>query len=438
MRFLSLLTVFVLCLYAAPSQAQTVIRDEEIERDLKTLSAPLIRAAGLDEDTVRFILIEDPAVNAFVMGGQNVFLHTGLILETRNAEELAAVIAHELGHIAASHLARGAQAADSSSAQAILGLLLGGAVALASGDGSALIAGAEAGRWSMIQNMLGHTRTIEWSADQAGIRFLREAGYPLKGAADFMQRLSLREGYGTMPVEGYWRTHPYMRERAETLTHDLLTTPDKGTSIPDAAQLGYRMSRAKLIGYLEPQALDYDIQLQSDETAKAYAMAIAAYRRGDITKALATSRKLLEDISPPRSAYLHELIGQILFEDGQADKAVDSYKQAVQIVPDSGLLRLALSHALIERGHKGDYNEALGHLKLAGQLEPRLARRWQLLAIVYGRLGMNTDARLAQAELALSRGNIASARQLAEQIRSSDSASQTQKRRAKDILSALD
>lgn len=60
---------------AAHAQGHTIIRDAEIERTLKSWTAPVMRAAGLDPNAVRLILVQSPDVNAFVAGGQTSFLY---------------------------------------------------------------------------------------------------------------------------------------------------------------------------------------------------------------------------------------------------------------------------------------------------------------------------------------------------------------------------
>ena len=61
------------------ANAQSILRDAETERLLKDLANPLIDAAGLDRRSVQIILINDPSINAFVAGGQAIYIHSGLI-----------------------------------------------------------------------------------------------------------------------------------------------------------------------------------------------------------------------------------------------------------------------------------------------------------------------------------------------------------------------
>lgn len=88
--------------------AQSLIRDTEIEHVMRGYADPIIEAAGLDPNDVDFYLVADPQINAFVTGGQNIFMHTGMIVEAGTPNQLKGVIAHETGHITGAHLARSA------------------------------------------------------------------------------------------------------------------------------------------------------------------------------------------------------------------------------------------------------------------------------------------------------------------------------------------
>ena len=103
-------TVATACVLAvathASSLAQSLIRDTEIEHMLRDYSDPILEAAGLRPADVDLYIVADPTLNAFVTGGQNIFLHTGIILESETPNQLKGVIAHEAGHISGAHLAR--------------------------------------------------------------------------------------------------------------------------------------------------------------------------------------------------------------------------------------------------------------------------------------------------------------------------------------------
>src|SRR5688500_833237 len=81
---------------AQPAAAQSILRDAETEALLRDISRPIIEAAQLDPRNVEIVLISDRSINAFVAGGQIVYLHSALITSADNANEVQGVIAHEL------------------------------------------------------------------------------------------------------------------------------------------------------------------------------------------------------------------------------------------------------------------------------------------------------------------------------------------------------
>ena len=127
-QFLMALMLGAVTLMGGRADAYTLIRDAEIERTLRAMSVPIFRAAGLPPETIKIYIIRHDALNAFVAGGQNIFLHTGLLTELKTVEELLGVIAHEAGHLAGGHQARRAMQLRNARGPALLGVLVGIAV----------------------------------------------------------------------------------------------------------------------------------------------------------------------------------------------------------------------------------------------------------------------------------------------------------------------
>ena len=75
------------------------IRDGEIEELIDDYTRPLLIAAGLNPAAVGLTVVNDRALNAYVTMGQNIFIHTGLILESDSPNMVIGVMAHEIGHI---------------------------------------------------------------------------------------------------------------------------------------------------------------------------------------------------------------------------------------------------------------------------------------------------------------------------------------------------
>ncbi len=146
----------VVGLWANPAPAQKVplIRDAEIEHTIRAFSTPLWQAGGLAPDSIRIILVNDDSLNAFVAGGQNLFINTGLLMRSENASQVIGVIAHESGHIAGGHLSRIGDAIDNVGYTSLLSLLLGGGAAILTGRGDVGAAVMQGAQQAGVRNFL--------------------------------------------------------------------------------------------------------------------------------------------------------------------------------------------------------------------------------------------------------------------------------------------
>ncbi|MEP1029399.1 MAG: M48 family metalloprotease, partial [Alphaproteobacteria bacterium] len=131
--FLIIIFGIGLCFWSTASLAQrlSMIRDVEIENIIQEYATPVFEAAGLNPKSIKTYLVNDHRLNAFVAGGQNMFLNTGLLLQADTPGQVIGVIAHETGHIAGGHLARTHEALSRTAAAQILSMILGGAAVIA-------------------------------------------------------------------------------------------------------------------------------------------------------------------------------------------------------------------------------------------------------------------------------------------------------------------
>lgn len=387
----------------AQSKAPRLIRDAEIENTIRAYATPLFQAAGLSASDINIYLINDSSLNAFVAGGQNLFLYTGLLMRSQNANQVIGVIAHETGHIAGGHLARFQGQMRNASIIAILAMIAGvGAAAAGGGD---LAAGIITGGQAVATNqVLGYSRAQESAADQAGLSFLDATGQSAQGLADFFRILEGQEYLNVGRQDPYMRTHPLTRERVEVVENHIQNS--RFTNQPEPANFDemHRRMLAKLTGFLSAPSATLARYKDGDTSIAArYARAIAYYRIPDLPKALPLIDGLIKD--EPDNAYFYELKGQMLFENGRLEEAIAPYRKAVELQPNDAPLRVDLARAMIERNDPALNKEAIVHLQRATRREPVNAFAWSQLAIAYGRdnqLGMSS---LAQAEAALARNN---------------------------------
>jgi len=412
LTFLSL-CVLTIC-FTGQAEAQTIIRDTEIESYMGQWFAPIFEADGKSPEQVDIVLVQDSSINAFVAGGANIFFFTGLIEETDNAGELIGVMAHELGHISAGHLIRGRDAMEQASYESLLGMILGVGAALATGEGAA--AGAlTTGTSSMAQRrFLATARVYESSADQAALSTMEKAGINPSGLLTFMEKLESEEYLPVSQQSEYVRTHPLTRNRVEALKAGVERSPLKDKPLPKEWADQHARMKAKLIGFIRPQQVEWEYDVRDKSIPARYARAVAYYRENKVDQALNAIDGLIQ--SEPDNPYFHELKGQMLVDFGRLEQALPSYKKAISLKPDSGLMLTALAHAEIELA--GDNPEklkpAINRLQKAQRLEPRSARINRLLATAHGRMGDDAMARLYLAEEALLQRKYDYARRQAE------------------------
>ncbi len=388
------LAVFV---SAAPAVAQTLIRDAEIEADLRRIADPIFLSAGLDPSSVRVFIVNDPSLNAFVAGGQNMFINTGLIQSAQTPEQLAGVIAHETGHISGGHLSRLQDAVGDANTQAIIGALLG-AAAIAAGApqvGTAVIAG---GATVAERSLLKFSRGQEQAADQAAIRYLESESLPPTGLYEFFKILETQNLRINREGPEYLRTHPLTRDRINFLGASVESSPYRGQAMPPEQHTAHARAVAKLDGFLgEP--MDVLARRNGDSFEDRYARAVALFRRGDTDRSLEIVTALIAE--EPENPHLYELEGQILFESGRIAESVPAYREAVRGVPDSALVRFGLARALLEMPDRESIAEAAALLREVVRVEPSNPTAWRFLGVAEGRLGHEGRASLALAEQAV-------------------------------------
>lgn len=419
MKLRFLLTLFILLLptvSAAQTGGMVLVRDTEIEDYLKTWSAPLIKAAGLGQNNVRFILVQSPDLNAFVAGGPNIFIYTGLIERTKTPNELLGVIAHELGHIAGGHLVRTRDAVENASFEAILGAVLGMGVAAITGSGEAAAATALLGQSVGRSSFLHFSRTQESSADQAGLKFLEASNMSSEGLISFFKILEDQELLPPSQQNAYVRTHPLTRDRITTLEARLMQNGDTGAKDTPLMLQQHALMRAKLVGFTKPQQVDAIYAANDNSMAARYAHAVAAYRKDNTARAISLMDSLLQD--DPANPYFKEQQAQILFAAGKVVESASLYRAALKGLPHSPFIRTDLAQALLskENAPAKDLQEAVTLLNRAKVDEPRMTRIYRLLATAHGRLGQDSLAKLNLAEEAFLRGDKERAETLANQL----------------------
>jgi predicted Zn-dependent protease len=403
-----LCTALVLCTALAPSvRAQddsiNFLRDAEMEHTLHVWMTPIWKAAGLDPDAVHVYVINDPTLNSFVAGGQNIFLNSGTIMKAQSPNQLIGVMAHETGHIAGGHLARKTQIMKNAMIESVIGMVLGGAAsAMGHGNsgGAGVLAGADVGQRAFLQNSV----TIEASADQAALRFLDRTHQSAKGLLQFFEILEQEEFLTAQHQDPYLIDHPLTEERINYVREHVAQSPYSNVPDPPEWVAQFNLMKAKLGAFLgAPSQVLASYQPNDNSEPARYARAIAYYRIPDLKNAIPTIDGLIKDY--PNNPYYNELKGQMLFENGRVADAVAPYQRAVQLAPNEPLLNIELAQVQLETNDPKYLAAAKTELSNAIQGESDNPDAWRSMAIVYGRSGDMGMAALALAEQNMAQGN---------------------------------
>lgn len=404
MRAIAALIAMLLLALPRPAAAQSILRDAETEAFFRDISKDLVVAADLDPRNVQFILVGDPSINAFVTGGQNVFIHSGLITAADNVNELQGVIAHELGHIAAGHSVRFGEGAGPASRISLLSLL-GAAAAVAVGAGEAGMAILGLGQTAAMGRFLAFTRDQESRTDQAGAVYLSKAGISGRGSIEFFRKLQGQEFRLAIPQNNeYARTHPLSSTRINNLVAVYERDPAWNKPVDKALQARFERIKGKLIGFVEePRIVMQRYPEGTNTPAALYARAYGWHRSGYPDQAMAAAAQLVA--TNPDDPYFLELQGQILLESGKVADSLPVLRRAVARAPYEPMILTLLGHALVTSEDGKLQAEAEPLLRKAVSLDRENPFTWYQLGVIYDRRGDKPRAALAAAERFSLEGN---------------------------------
>jgi len=382
-----------------PAAAQSVLRDAETEALFADMARPLVIAAGLQPGNVKVVLLQDPEINAFVAGGQTVYLQSGLIDAADNIDQVQGVVAHEIGHITGGHVIRFNEGAKAATGITLLSLLLGAAV-MAAGGGEAGMGVMMAGQQAAMGKFLAFSRTQESSADAAGASFLYKAHISGKGMLDFFGKLrkdEYRLSSSYTDVDPYAQTHPLSADRIEALSGTLKSSPWWDAKTDPALEARFQRVKAKLSGYVNDPDVTLRKYPETNQSIPAiYARAYAWHKSAYPDKAVEEANKLIA--IAPHDPYFLELKGQILLESGKPKAAVPVLREAVERSGNQPLISSLFGHALIATEDPANYAEARQILRVAVARDHDNPFAWYQLGVIYAQQGDTPRAALATAE----------------------------------------
>ncbi|MBD3245462.1 MAG: M48 family metalloprotease [Candidatus Omnitrophica bacterium] len=178
---------------------QELSSDQSLVRRVRRIGEQVAGVSDRSDIQYHFSVLDDETLNAFALPGGYIFVHDGLVKKSTDAE-LAFVLGHEIGHVAARHSLK--------RLQAVVGFQLFSALAFAEKDHESLRRAVNA-VYQLVA--LGYSRQDELSADSLGVEYATAAGFPAQGAVSFFRKLQ-REANPSPQFE-MLQSHPDIETR---------------------------------------------------------------------------------------------------------------------------------------------------------------------------------------------------------------------------------
>ena len=408
-KLLQIIIIFTI-IFAKNSYAIGLIRDSETEDLLREITMPLIKAANLNQSDINIYIVNDSNINAFVAAGQNIFINSGLIVRYEDPNILTGVIAHEIGHIAAGHLARGHENLNEVSKIAILSYLAGIAAAISSNSdaGYAILMGS-----SQVAQRLAvkHNRTQEEAADKLALQYLQVTRNSPAGLLELLKYFNREESAVSGKIDEYALTHPISQKRINFIKSNIASFAEINKDAAINRKMKYVVAKLKAFLGNNEQNLTY---FNSTSPFDKYARSVIYFKKGDLKKSLLEIDSLIK--SEPQNGYFYELKGQILFENGLIKEAIKSYQKAIKLLPNPALAKISLSNAILtlKTNDKELINFAIQNLKEAEIVEKNNGQIFNELSKAYFKINKKGQAYLALAELNLLQKNDKKAKEYAK------------------------
>lgn len=189
------------------TKEHAVLADRKYDDRIQSIGARLSEVSDRNDVKYRFFVIADNELNAVSLPGGYIYVNKGL-MDALDNDELAFVVGHEIGHVAARHAVKKIQAGMAY--QMLLSLAFAGL----GNSGSQDIAQSVNTAYNLIQ--LGYSREDEYLSDKLGVKYAFKAGFNPRASLSSLAKLKTNEG-ANINVMGYLRTHPYVDDRIKAL-----------------------------------------------------------------------------------------------------------------------------------------------------------------------------------------------------------------------------
>jgi predicted Zn-dependent protease len=394
-------------MWARQMRAQgVVLEDPEASDYIQEIGHSLSSHAEEGQHKFNYFVVRDPVINAFAMPGGFIAINSGLIMATRNENELAGVMAHETAHVTQRHLVRGMidqTHAGLVSTAAMLAAILLGATA-GRGDPGAMEGAILAGQSAAIQHQINYTRSQEFEADRIGIGTMATAGYDPLGMATMFEELNRNSpSPDRVKAVEFLIDHPLSAERVA----EARNRAEQIGRIYHVDSLSYKLMRERLRSLVgNPQvAREYYANVLKNggglSIEERYGKAVADINAKNPAAAIPDLQGLLREF--PKVTQFYGALGQAYLANGQLKESQAVLEQASSLFPRNVPITIRLADTLM---HAGDNKRAQLILDdLFNQVEPT-PNQAKLIAKAANAAGNIADSYYYMADFYLMNGDL--------------------------------
>jgi beta-barrel assembly-enhancing protease len=386
-------------------RSQNLLLDDAETADyLQSLGDRIGVEAQDGQQRLTFLPVRDNSLNAFALPGGFIGIHSGLFLRTDNESELAAVVAHEVGHVVQRHIARGVQAEGRiglTSMAATLGALL---IGIASGSADATLGMVSMAQATSMQQQINFTRMEEHEADRVGIGYLAAAGFDPNGMPAFFSTMMRERSGGEDEIPSLLLTHPTDPKRIAEARSRIAALPPIAPR-PESASYPYIRERLRVL--TNPPKTDlrryYENRRVNEPANPAlqYGQALAEITAGNPAAAVDLLKPLAA--AQPQLPLLHIALAQAQAASGHTDKGMATFEHALMLSPRNVPTSVRYAEVLLKVGAAKKAHALL--LDLFNNVPPT-PEQIRLIALVASAAGDTADAYYYMGELHIANGDL--------------------------------
>jgi beta-barrel assembly-enhancing protease len=386
-------------------RSQNLLLDDAESADyLQNLGDRIGVEAQDGQQRLTFLPVRDNSLNAFALPGGFIGIHSGLFLRTDDESELAAVVAHEIGHVVQRHMARAVQAEGRiglTSIAATLGALL---IGIATGSADATLGMVSMAQATSMQQQINFTRMEEHEADRVGIAYLAAAGFDPNGMPAFFSTMMRERSGAEDEIPSLLLTHPTDPVRIAEARSRIASMPPVAIR-PESALYPYIRERLRVL--TNPPKTDlrrYYENRRANEPANPalqYGQALVEIAVGNPAVAVGLLKPLAA--AQPQLPLLHIALAQAQLAAGQPDKAMATFEHALLLSPRNVPTSVRYAEALLKTGSAKKAHALL--LDLFNNVPPT-PEQIRLIALVASAAGDTADAYYYMGELHIANGDL--------------------------------